>query len=367
MEGLFVSVTLVYTLLSCGLLLAAFFNFRSQPNRYLIVGFLAVCLHIVYKLIWVGWGNPSQYEIPLPFGLMYPVLLYLFARAYYRPEIAASYRQLMFLSLPFFLHLVLFVAACLQPTESGWIAGYAKIYYVSCMLSLLTFSTLTAKMYTNSKKPSTPTDILIRQLTMMCFGLVLLGYMVLYQVSVPDDDVGFEVRPMVYLFLALGFGLMIRYIITLSIPIFRGFNEGEAVLSKAEGEPNSTVQPSVVAEWAVVIEQELIRTQLYLNPSVSLDMLAQETAIPRHQLTQVFNGYYKKSFYQFIAAMRIEYAVRRISELGDTVTLDSLSYECGFNSKTSFNRYFKAYTGMTPSEYRTARQSITNQTLSIPQ
>src|SRR5690606_35407387 len=113
-----------------------------------------------------------------------------------------------------------------------------------------------------------------------------------------------------------------------------------------------------LAEWAEALEQELGRTQLYLNPSVSLDMLAQHTSIPRHQLTRVFSGYYKKSFYQFIAATRIEYAIRRISECDDTLTLDSLSYECGFNSKTSFNRYFKVYTGMTPSEYRATQQSI---------
>ncbi|PLX12240.1 MAG: hypothetical protein C0597_13735 [Marinilabiliales bacterium] len=32
-------------------------------------------------------------------------------------------------------------------------------------------------------------------------------------------------------------------------------------------------------------------------------------------------------------------------------TLLSLAYECGFNSKSSFNRYFKKSTGVTPSQY----------------
>jgi|SRR5690606_276863 len=93
-----------------------------------------------------------------------------------------------------------------------------------------------------------------------------------------------------------------------------------------------------------------------------LDMLAAQTSVPRHQLTQILSTHYGKSFYQFIAGMRIEYAVGEILKMEETVTLDSLSYACGFNSKTSFNRYFKAYTGMTPSEYRSTHRSIHEET-----
>nr|WP_315193612.1 helix-turn-helix domain-containing protein [uncultured Flavobacterium sp.] len=32
-------------------------------------------------------------------------------------------------------------------------------------------------------------------------------------------------------------------------------------------------------------------------------------------------------------------------------TILSLVFECGFNSKFSFNKYFKKVTNMTPSEY----------------
>src|SRR5690606_20670233 len=311
MKELFVSVALIYTLLSGGLLLAAYFNLRSRPNRYLLVGFLAVCLHVVYKLIWLGWSISGQYEVPLPFGLMYPVLLYLFARAYYLPERTISFRRLLYLSVPFSMHLVLFFIACLQPLASGWIIGYAKVYYVSCMLVLLTFATLTTKMYMHPKNLPTATDILIRQLTMMCFGLVLLGYMVLYQASTPHNGAGFEVRPMVYLFLALGFGLMVRYLMIHDLPTFQGSSGRVTLCSKDGDKPvhagKPSPSPAALAEWAEAFEQELSRTPLYLNLSVSLDMLAQHTSIPRHQLTRVFSGYYKKSFYQFIAATRIEY------------------------------------------------------------
>ncbi|GGH05708.1 hypothetical protein GCM10007415_47680 [Parapedobacter pyrenivorans] len=358
MESLLVSVSLLYTLLASGFLLTIFFNGGNPANRYLALGLWTICLHVGYKLMWIGKGDTGLYEPPLPFGMLYPVLLYLFARTYYLPEKSVSSRQLLHLSLPFLLHLALFVVASLQSVENSWTIGYAKAYYVSCAISLVIYAVITARLYNVYKGPATATDILIHQLTMLCFGLVVLSCMVLYEVSVAESEIGFEVRPMVYLFLIVGLTLIARYVIFQRVPIFRGYS------GKGGGEVAAPHSKSI-AEWAEIIERELNRTRLYLNPSVSLDMLAQQTAIPRHQLTQVFNGYYKKSFYQFIAVTRIEYAIQRILERDDTVTLDSLSYECGFNSKTSFNRYFKAYTGMTPSEYRSMQRTIADRTLCI--
>src|SRR5690606_8757892 len=137
MEGRFVSTILIYTLISFGLLFAALFKFRSQPNRYVLVGFWAVCSHIGYKLMWFGWGPLGQYELPIPFGLVYPMLLYLFARAHYTAKKAISRNRLLLLSAPVLRHLPLFVIPGLQPESSGWTVVYAMIYYVSSILSFL--------------------------------------------------------------------------------------------------------------------------------------------------------------------------------------------------------------------------------------
>ncbi len=36
----------------------------------------------------------------------------------------------------------------------------------------------------------------------------------------------------------------------------------------------------------------------------------------------------------------------------NAITIESLAYECGFNSKTTLNKYFKELTGLVPSQYR---------------
>jgi AraC-like DNA-binding protein len=33
-----------------------------------------------------------------------------------------------------------------------------------------------------------------------------------------------------------------------------------------------------------------------------------------------------------------------------------IALECGFNSKSAFNRLFKKYTGLTPTEYKTSNE-----------
>src|SRR5690606_20283160 len=124
-------------------------------------------------------------------------------RAHYTAKMPVSRNHLMFLSAPLLLHLVLFVIVGLQPTSSGWAVAYAMVYYVSSMLSLLVYATLVARLSHVAKAPSNPTDLLIRQLTVLCYGLVVLTYLVLYETSVSESALGFEIRPAVYLFLAI--------------------------------------------------------------------------------------------------------------------------------------------------------------------
>jgi AraC-like DNA-binding protein len=61
--------------------------------------------------------------------------------------------------------------------------------------------------------------------------------------------------------------------------------------------------------------------------------------------------YFSKNFYQLIAEYRIAYAIKVLDE-GRDIKIESLAYECGYNSTSSFNKYFKEMNGLTSSEYR---------------
>lgn len=91
----------------------------------------------------------------------------------------------------------------------------------------------------------------------------------------------------------------------------------------------------------------------FLNPELTLAQLAK--LIPTHpnKLSEVINKFEQKNFYDLINEKRIHEFLRLLNmPENKQFTLMSLAYDCGFNSKASFNRNFKKYTGKTPSEYQ---------------
>lgn len=91
----------------------------------------------------------------------------------------------------------------------------------------------------------------------------------------------------------------------------------------------------------------------FVNPNITLNELAAMLDVHPNYLSQVINSKEGKNFYELINEKRIEEFLMRISlPESKQYTLLSIAFECGFNSKTSFNRNFKKYTGTTPSEYQ---------------
>ncbi len=109
-------------------------------------------------------------------------------------------------------------------------------------------------------------------------------------------------------------------------------------------------------ELAEYTYKELIRLftveEYYKNNELSLNVLASELNIHPNYLSQIINERENMSFYDFVNTFRVEEFKRLvINPKNKQFTLLSLAYDCGFNSKSSFNRYFKKNTGKTPSQF----------------
>ncbi len=117
-------------------------------------------------------------------------------------------------------------------------------------------------------------------------------------------------------------------------------------------------------EAARTLHQSLLQLMaeegLYKKSDLSINDLASRLNVHPNYLSQIINQTEKKNFYDFINTYRIEEFKRLIAKPeSQQFTLLSIAYDCGFSSKSSFNRYFKKTTGQTPSEYfsaLTARQ-----------
>lgn len=90
----------------------------------------------------------------------------------------------------------------------------------------------------------------------------------------------------------------------------------------------------------------------YLNPELSLQDLADDLDVKRHQLSNTINQKHQKNFYEFVNQYRVEdVKIRMTDPQNKHLKLISLAYDAGFNSKASFNRIFKQFTNMTPSQF----------------
>ncbi|KAA1245261.1 AraC family transcriptional regulator [Aquimarina sp. RZ0] len=107
---------------------------------------------------------------------------------------------------------------------------------------------------------------------------------------------------------------------------------------------------------------ELMKTQQpYLNPELKLQDLAAMMDTPSHNLSEQLNKNLGVNFYDFINQYRVdEFKKRATSSEYDQLTLLAIALDSGFNSKASFNRIFKKYTKITPSQFLHKRKVSTS-------
>ncbi|WP_158548329.1 AraC family transcriptional regulator [Marixanthomonas ophiurae] len=108
------------------------------------------------------------------------------------------------------------------------------------------------------------------------------------------------------------------------------------------------------------LNELLITKKPYLDESLSLSQLAEELDITDKKLSELLNQHLHTNFYNFINDYRVkEVKEKLIKEGNEKYTLLSIAFDCGFQSKTSFNRVFKQKTGMSPSKFRQLQDKTT--------
>jgi len=102
------------------------------------------------------------------------------------------------------------------------------------------------------------------------------------------------------------------------------------------------------------INEKLLKTMedknIYLEPDLSLNKLAEIMQVKPNYLSQVINQYHKQNFFEFINTYRIQEAKYLLRET--SLKIEAVAYDSGFNSLSTFNSVFKKMTGSTPSKYR---------------
>ena len=91
---------------------------------------------------------------------------------------------------------------------------------------------------------------------------------------------------------------------------------------------------------------------LYLQTDLTLKETALQLKTNASVLSKVINTGFSQNFNDFVNSFRVD-AVKEKMKSPDAqhLTLTAIAYECGFNSKATFNRAFKKFTGMSPRDF----------------
>ena len=108
----------------------------------------------------------------------------------------------------------------------------------------------------------------------------------------------------------------------------------------------------IQVDLIAIIEERMTVHKDYLNPSLTLSEFASLCKIPTRTVSQQINHGLNTTFHDFINQYRVSEVKRKLnSSERNKYTLESIAYDSGFNSKATFNRIFKKFTGVSPSKY----------------
>ncbi|TNF41653.1 MAG: AraC family transcriptional regulator [Bacteroidetes bacterium] len=340
-------------------------------------------LSFIFLCIWLGVIAVFQGARLLPFQVidyfkpgifpllfLYGPLLYLYVSSLAVENFRLKKSQL--------LHLLPLIAISLHRSAVGPVpigsssngAGsapvfYNNLYYGLMVLSMLLYWFFSLKLILKHRKniPNhfsnyTAKNSLGWLVSVLTLFLVL--FIADFSLSLIDRVFGFELRRISLLSLNL---TIFTFII-----IFFGINQSaiyKPVIKndKPETQPlpkcdeNKNARPALTeqetAKLTNTVFQYLQTKKPYLNPDYSLQMMAEDLQISRHKLSYIINIGLQKNFYKLINEFRVqEVKEMLVNPEYHHYTLLGIGLECGFNSKTSFNRIFKEETGLTPTEYK---------------
>lgn len=114
----------------------------------------------------------------------------------------------------------------------------------------------------------------------------------------------------------------------------------------------ASTQSEEINSWKEKILQLLQAGKAYEDPELSLTQVAKQLQSNPSHISKMVNQGFGINFNDFVNQFRIA-AVKEMLNNGEhkKQTLLGIAFECGFNSKATFNRAFKKITGQSPKEW----------------
>jgi AraC-like DNA-binding protein len=152
-----------------------------------------------------------------------------------------------------------------------------------------------------------------------------------------------------YIFFIGFFGLRQTTIFT-NIPVETTFERSQ---TSKPNYKNSGLSDEMVNDFFQKLTVHMEENKPYLDENLSLNTLAQQLDLTANQLSQIINQKTSSNFFNFINSFRVEAVKVKLKDLNYAhYSILAIGYDCGFQSKSSFNKIFKQMVGKTPLEFQ---------------
>jgi len=131
-----------------------------------------------------------------------------------------------------------------------------------------------------------------------------------------------------------------------SIAVTEPSNESVIIENENKQEENSAWQ-AIFQE----LDKNIKAEQWYRQPRLTLNQLCSLTGIQTRDISRAINLTANQSFNEYINRLRTDFVCEQLQNKPDK-NISVIADEAGFSSKTSFNKSFKQFIGLTPGEYK---------------
>jgi len=169
-----------------------------------------------------------------------------------------------------------------------------------------------------------------------------------------------------YCVLVVGFGglaIWLQYELSRPSPTTKGWGTGPSTAIAPAAAPTKIRKPGpkyeksgldeiALAAGAQQLTLLMENEKPFLDTGLRLRDLAEKSKLPEHHLSQILNVHFGRKFPDYVNAYRVEYAreLLRKNPAGNSIL--AVAFATGFNSKNSFNRAFRKFTGQSPTEFK---------------
>lgn len=331
-------------------------NYHGLFQQIMNLHVVSILLNVIYFFAAEQLSLERDFLLYLPFAFLYGPVLYFAAQAISDKKLSPW--KIGAHLTPFLLGIVFYVLRCLYPVwlDASWLR-HTHHTVKTLMLLFYALYILFFNHLDNKEVYHTQWKLIQRLGFLTLIGSVIYVIFAYSSVVYGNNGNGEDTSPVsrfLCLILLISVLLVFRYTVNGFVSI--GADREEPEMEPKEGEvrryQKSMLSDALLDRYEQNLYALMIRQMVFLDPELSLQTLAKELKIPKHHLTLLLSVRLGENFYHYVNRFRIDYACKLINQSVVDLTLEELAYKSGFNSKTSFNRYFKKQLGCTPSEYR---------------